>query len=538
MNFRTTIVLLVLLAIGGAFLFVANRHPETPGSSQTAFDMKGKKLFDQKADDINKLTIRSADAGARPIVLDKKDGTWSLAQPVAWQADSFETQSLVDAIVGLRSQGGVDLDSANLSSTGLDHPRYTIEAIDSTGKSLKLDVGNRSALGNDLYVKVGDDKSGQLVAGGTITDKLDKGLDKLADTLRDKQLLKITSTTARQLDLARKGQTLAMVKEGLDWRIVAPHPAPADSSAVSDLLFNVTNLRADAFIDPGSPDVSDAEFDRPKATVFLSANGPGTQPASTRPAATQPAGTTIIFGQFASVDRDKIYVKVSDPPIIARVPMTQSTLDRITEASVLTLRDKKVLDIDPAHVTGFTLSIDRAATTQPATRPAEQVEYTIARRKETRTLGPSLPAGLPAATTQPASTQMATTEPATQPAVATTQPAATQPALASTQPASKWEIQSGGSGDANDASVDALLAALHPLQATKFVESAPTTRPSGSYTLTVHVGPANGHGPEDHVLKFTSPGATGDVTGSYEDLTFEVDRSILDKLDAKMKPGA
>jgi hypothetical protein len=511
MNFRTTIILLIVLAVGGVFLFVANRHSSTTDTTQTAFDAKGKKLFEQKADDITKLSIHPADAGAKPIVLDKQNGTWKLVQPVAWGADSFEARNLVESVVDLRSQGGVDLDSANLSSTGLDHPRYSIEATDSSGKTLKLDVGNRSSLGNDLYVKVGDDKSGQLVAGGGLADKLDKGLDKLADSLRDKQLVKVTSMTARQLDVTHKDQKLALVKEGEDWKITAPRPAPADSSAVSDLLFSVADLKADAFVDPTSPDVSDAEFDRPKATVFLSASAPSTQPAST-----QPAGTTITFGQFTSVDRDKVYVKISDPPIIARVAMTQASLDRITGASMLTLRDKKVLDIDPARVTGFTLSINRSATTQPTTKPAEQVEYTINRRKESRTLGPVL-------TTAPA-TQSATTGPASQPAVA------------STQPVSKWVIESGGSGDANDADVDALLTALHPLQAAKFVEAAPsTTQPTATYTLTVHVGPANGHGPQDFTLKLTNPDPTGNVTGSYEDLAFETDRAILEKLDAKFK---
>jgi hypothetical protein len=508
MNFRTTLILLVLLAVGGVFLFVANRHTATTDTAQSSSDTKGKKLFDQKADDITRLSIRSTDAGAKPIVLDKKEGTWKLVEPLAWDADSFEARNLIDSVVDLRSQGGVDLDSANLSSTGLDHPRFMVEATDSGGKSFKLEVGNRSSIGNDLYVKVGDEKTGQLVTGGALADKLDKGIDKLADTLRDKQLVKVTSMSARLLDITRKGQKLDLVKEGADWKITAPRQAPADSSAVSDLLFNITDLKADAFIDPKSPDVSDAEFDRPKAVVFLSASAPSTQPA-----ATQPAGTTITFGQFASVDRDKIYVKISDPPIIARVPMTQASLDRITGASMLTLRDKKVVDIDPARVTGFTLAINRAATTQPTTKPSEQVEYTINRRRETRTLGPALPTTQAAATTGPA----------------------TQPAVASTQPESKWVIESGGSGPANDADVDALLTALHPLNATKYAESAPATQPAAGYTLTIHAGPANGHGPEDYTLKFTSPGPSGELTGTSEDLTFETDRALLEKLDANFK---
>ena len=519
MNFRTTIILLVLLAGGGIFLFVANRHADNTDATQSGFDAKGKKLFEQKADDVAKLVIRPADPGAKPIELAKQEGNWKLVQPVSWGAESFEARNLVDSIVDLRSKGGVDLDSANLSSTGLDHPRFTIEATDTTGKTTKIDVGNRSALGNDLYVKVGDDKSGQLVAGGGLADKLDKGLDKLADSLRDKQLVKITSTTARRLDVTHKDQKLALAKEGDDWKIVEPRPAPADSSAVSDLLFALTDLKADSYIDPASPEAADARFDRPKATVFLSAAAPSTQPTTT-----QPAGVTLTFGQFASVDRDKIYVKLSDPPIIARAAMTQSSLDRITGASVVALRDKKVVDIDPARVTGITLAIDHPSTTQPTTRPAEQSEFTLARRKEKPvTFGPLPPPVTQPASTEPASTQAATPGPASQPAVA------------STQPASKWVVESGGSGDAIDADVDALLAALHPLTAVKYLDMPPTTQPAGTYAITIHAGPGAGKGPEDFNFRFTNPGATGNVIGSYQDLVFELDRAILDKLDAKFR---
>jgi hypothetical protein len=138
--------------------------------------------------------------------------------------------------------------------------------------------------------------------------------------------------------------------------------------------------------------------------------------------------------------------------------------------------------------------------------------------------------------TQPAATQpaVASTEPATQPAIASTEPA-TQPAVASTQPASKWTIESGGSGDANEAQVDTLLAALHPLQATKYLEKAPTTQPAATYILTVHVGPANGKGPQDYTLRFTDPGATAPVIGSNDELLFELDRAIVEKLDVKFK---
>ena len=545
MNFRTTFILSILLAAALVVVFVGRHRGENEPNPSSAFDTKGKKLFDEKTDSITRLVINSSDASAKPVELDKIDGKWRLASPINWSADEFDARGLVDSIVDLRSVGGVELNDANLSSTGLDHPRYTVQASSTDGKAIRLQIGARSTLGNDLYVRAGDEKGGELVAGGSLSDKLDKGLDKLAESLRDKQLVKTSSTEVHQLEINHKGHKLVLDKEGENWKIVEPSQAPAESTEVSDLLFSVTGLRADEFVDPQSPQAADADFDRPKAVVWFSSTAPAvpsTQPASAP--TTRPAGVTVTFGQFSNVDRDKIYVRLSDPNVVATVAMTPSTLDRLTGASVLTLRDKKVIDTDPNTVSSFTLAVDRPPATQPTTRPAEQYEYTIARRKEA--FGPQLPPveqpttnpaiAVSEPTTQPA---LATTQPTTQPTTATTRPS-TQPAFAATlpappPPASKWVFQSGGSGDADDAQVDALLNALHPLKADKYLDKAPTTQPAGTYTLTVHAGPANGKGPQDYTVRLTSPGPTGSATGSYNDLVFETDRAILEKLDATLR---
>jgi hypothetical protein len=143
-------------------------------------------------------------------------------------------------------------------------------------------------------------------------------------------------------------------------------------------------------------------------------------------------------------------------------------------------------------------------------------------------MGPIVPTTQPAsvATTQPATTQpttqVASTQPTTQPLVPVTQPA--------TQPASKWFFASGGQGDAEEGQVAALLTALHPLRVDKYLEIAPTTQPAGSYTLAVHTTDG-----KDYTFRFTDPGAAGKVVGSYDDLTFEIDRSLLEKLTGDFK---
>jgi hypothetical protein len=585
------------------FVIVANRSPDTDKTTETpnsADVAKGQKLFDTKADDIDKLVVRPGDgapSGSKTVEVSKAAAKWNLVQPVAWPADTFDARGLVESFVNLRTHGKVELTAENRSATGLDKPRYLVELTDKDGKTTKLTVGNRTELGNNLYVSTDEGKSGELVSAGTLGDKLDKGADKLTDSLRDKQIVRIASSDVKQLKVTRNGQPpLVLNKVADDWKMVSPQTEDADSTEVTDLLSTVTNLRADQFVDASSPQVSRARFDTPRVTVWLNSTAPTTQPA-TGPSITT-NGVTITIGEPTDVEMDKAYVKVSDPSVVAQASLSQSAIDKLTKASPLSLRDRRVINIDPTKISEVSLRIDRPATTQPTTKPAEQLDYQITRRKENLMLGPVLPsapsspttapapATLPAApatapvtapATQPSAAagrfdvlspflaltgEISATGPATQPttlptsgpaATATTapstEPATPQPATAPAfpqipipampvippPPASKWVLQNQGGTNADDDQVKDLLEALHPLKVEKYLETSPTTQPTANYVLTIKTIGAGGADTATYELQITDPGGEGKLIGRYNDLAFELDRSLLKKLDGDFK---
>jgi len=103
---------LSLLVLAGALVTVfIVKHHESNSTEQTAYDEKGKKLFDVKSDDITRLVIRPAGSSGTALQLDKKSGKWQLVKPINWPADDFEARGLVDSNIDLRSQGGVELSS-------------------------------------------------------------------------------------------------------------------------------------------------------------------------------------------------------------------------------------------------------------------------------------------------------------------------------------------------------------------------------------------------------------------------------------------
>src|SRR5687768_200123 len=242
MNIRTTLILGLLLAGALAFLLIVNSgSPDDPaGKSNQARRDGGPKLLDVNSADVTKVVIRPGAAGGKAVELTKSadGGEWNLVQPVATRADSMEASGLVSGVLNLKPRGSVELDKANKASTGLDNPRYHIELTGKDGKTHTLAVGNRSPLGNDLYVSVGgDDDTARLVPGGSLAEKLSEGTEKLAASLRDKDLVRAVQADVNQVEItARGGKKVVLRKEDTEWKMTEPAKVDADEGEVSSLL--------------------------------------------------------------------------------------------------------------------------------------------------------------------------------------------------------------------------------------------------------------------------------------------------------------
>jgi len=486
MNFKTTIVLLVLLvAIGIYFVFNhgSRSTSETPTNTQAVA-----KLIDIDSGSVKQISVTYADG--KKLVIDRAGAGWKMTQPVAAPADTFAVEQLVSSVTGLQSHGQLPADQ--IASVGLDHPKLTIQITSGDGKTATVHVGDKSKISDDLYVQIEGKSQPEIVSSGSYDQ-----LSKAADTYRSKKLVDASTDQIQSVSLTQGNQTIKIEKKGTSWTITQPTEMPADDSEMSSLLMAITDLNAAEFVnDPSTP--ASYGLTTPVETVTFTTGSP----ATTAPAS-QPAPTTIVFGRYDSVLQKNVYASVNNGTIVTIPASSQTSLAK----TALDLRDRKVIDVDPAVVEHITLKRNHVATTQPTTRPAEETEFVLARRQESKMIGPVLPS------TQPTTTQ-ATTEP-------------------STQPASKWTVEGGG--DSNDAAVDALLTALHPLKADKYLDHGPSTQPADDYVLTIHAGPTGGHGAADYTLHLRGSLAPAPATGDFNGLTFETDRAILEKLDANFK---
>jgi hypothetical protein len=516
MNFKTTLILLVVLAGLGAFIFFTGSKPET-AKTDTEVSANERRLFDAKPEDITKISVVASDG--KRTVLEKSGATWKLTEPVSAAAEAFEVDALARALAELKSHGRVT-DSSAASGTGLAAPQYKVEFTTKDDKTTSLSVGDKSAVGDNLYVSTGGSSQAEVVNTALLEQ-----LEKPANTYRNPKLVSLPSAEVKQLTIKRPDATITLEKIGSEWRMNEPKKFAVDAAEVDDILFAVTGLRATDWVAENTADAKQYQLDNPRVTVTLSSTTkPTTQVTSTAPASGSSASTqpvTIKIGRYDDVLRKNVLATSSDGNAVAKVA---ATIVETLNKKPIEFRDKRVLQIAAADVSGIVMLSDVPATTQPTTKPASKKELILQRHEAT------LPVGIAAPSTK------ASTKPTT---VAATAPApATQ---AATKPANKWDIltTAGGTEPAEDSRIDELLFQLNPFRADKYLESAPaTTQPAPTYTLKITTQGPGGVPPEQQTITITDPGQGKAPIATYNDLTFEVPRTLLEKLDADYKKGS
>jgi hypothetical protein len=478
MNFRTTVILIILLAIVGVWLFIS-RTGETetePAPGEQA------KLISSPSEDVTRIAVTPR--GEAKFVLEKVGGDWRVTEPVSAPASRYEVDRLVTDIVSLSSRGKVSAEDA--SAAGLDQPQVVVEAVAKDGKTHKLSFGQRSAVGDHGYVRLDDDARADVISA-EIYELLDKPLSDFRET----KLVNAPSNEIRQITVREGDRSLSLQKNGEEWRIVEPKAMPADSSTVSDLTFAITGLNAAEFVSEDAASAASYGLDQPVLTVKFSTAPPATQPADTPD---ESKTTTLAFGRFDDILKKNVYASISGSPSIVKVPATSLDAFRKTP---LALRNKKVLTIDPDAVTSFSIESNLPATTQPTTREASSRDVRIERHIST-----------------------AAETPATSPTTAPTTAEADLPA---------WIFAGSTESKVRESKVNAFLAALNPLEAAKFLETAPPADSADTYLVNVTTEAAGAKAV--HEIRVTSLRNASPLIGTYGDLVFELDRSLLSKLE-------
>ena len=318
---------------------------------KTLFDLRDRKILSFADADVARLQI---DAGGLEAAIrrgaEQGDGItrWELTEPLAARGDNETISSLLTRLRNDRALA-YPTESATaeeLASWGLDDPVATLTIWTAEDAAQTLQIGAESEAPAGYYARrLGSDAVFVVPAG--LVDAVPDSVD----DLRNKTVVAFARDRVESIAVSRSGESIELVKDGLDWRIEQPRGLPADTSTVATLLGGALALRAEGFA-AGDRDDPRFAFDDPFLQVgFGLEPGPGTATGE----ATDAARTvTLSIGASTAIegedDEEPVaarYVVVEGEPAVYVVP--EAELDDL-EVDLFALRSKTLASFDQSAV--------------------------------------------------------------------------------------------------------------------------------------------------------------------------------------------
>ena len=338
MKLKTTIILLIVAAIGISYVFLYERK-QLPHEEWER--LQKKVIPDFKSSMIKKIELNNESG---KIVMEKTgDDYWYIVEPQKLRADNSEVNSILSEFEFMNKVGSFKKEGDkpfDLKDYGLDVPKTSIamftnipakaDKIQVTGPRDKYTVfvGQKLAAGDNVYIKL-DTSEEVVVVPGTLHDKVVKNvLD-----LRSKWVFTFDKEAVDSLQIKTNEFNVVCNRKGSFWRLVEPINDLADLEKIKEIIGKLKNLQIDrADFLPESVELAKYGLDNPRYTVTINEKG---------------ASQSVMFGH--SLD-NKVYVKRTDEPTIffLKDPILVDLSKKPND-----LRDKKVVRFEAIGTYGI-----------------------------------------------------------------------------------------------------------------------------------------------------------------------------------------
>jgi hypothetical protein len=247
---------------------------------------KHDKVFNVDGSKIDELQIKSA-SGER-TTLQRKGTDWAIVQPAPAGSDQATVSGITSNLASMEVQRVIDENPGDVAEFGLATPRVEV-AFKAGGQQHRLEIGQKTPSGTDVYARIGDQKKVFL-----ISSFLESTFNHTSFELQDKSVLKLDREKVDALDVTTPGHEMRFAKVNGEWTLKAPVEARAEFSAVDGLVSRVAGLQMKALATGPAP-AQGYGLDKPVATVRI---GSGSSQATL--ALGGPAGEGSIYARDAA----------------------------------------------------------------------------------------------------------------------------------------------------------------------------------------------------------------------------------------------
>ena len=349
MNFRTTLIIIVLLAgIAGAYFLFFQQSPEDTSTHEKP---PIHQVYGIPREKVQQMEVTFADPAYQDLKLVKDTtGHWQLESPFQAGADSEKVNQMLDDILNKRVKQTLEVTA--LTQYGLDTPSITLSLwTEQTSPAVTTFSIGKKAINFSVYVKEKSQAHIFLIESSALDD-----LTKSPTDLRDRSVLKFNPEMVSNIQLtsrvsfqptADNPKTLHCEKRDGTWRITHPIEAKADPQEIEHILSELRLLQVSTFEADQTAAKTPAQLEKtglktPRIQIELT-DGNNTY-ALDIGSEVPPGNGTPGHVYVKSVHQHAIYT-VSD------------AIYRLLNTSVFDLRDKRIIDFQRTDTIRIAISI-------------------------------------------------------------------------------------------------------------------------------------------------------------------------------------
>ena len=345
MNFRTTLIIIVLLAgIGGAyFLFFQESSDETSTNEKQRIHQ----VYGIARENVRQVEISFVDAAYQNLKLVKDaTGDWQLENPFHADADGEKVNQMLDDILNKRVKQNLEV--TGLTQYGLDTPNITLSLWTAGASPAATFLIGKKAINFSVYVKEKSEAHIFLIESSALDD-----LTKSPTDLRSRSVIKFNTETVSNIQIEHRDDrltsqhsTVNCEKRGNTWLVTHPIEAKADAEEIETLLSELRALQVSTF-----------EADTVEANVPVRLENSGLDTPRLQIALTDADKTYALhIGSAVPLEngtQERVYVKSVHQDAIYTVSNDIYTL---LNKSAFDLRDKRIIDFQRTDTVRFAIS--------------------------------------------------------------------------------------------------------------------------------------------------------------------------------------
>ena len=348
MNFRTTLIIIFLLAgIGGAYFLFFQEPPDKTSSHEKPTIHQ---VYGIAREKVQQVEVTFADTAYQHLKLVKDaTGNWQLESPFQSDADSEKVNQMLDDMLNKRVKQTLEV--TELTQYGLDTPSITLSLWTEKASPATTFFIGKKAINFSVYAKERSEAHIFLIESSALND-----LTKAPTDLRDQSVIKFNAETVSNIQFSHRdkdstsGSSTINCEKRLDtWHVTYPIEAKADVQEIENLLSELRSLQVSTFeADNAAANVAarleKSGLDTPRIQVKLT-DGNNTYALDIGSVVPSENGT-----------QEHVYVKAVPQEAIYTV---SDDIYKLLNTSVFDLRDKRVIDFQRTDTTRIAISIRR-----------------------------------------------------------------------------------------------------------------------------------------------------------------------------------